>query len=279
MTGVQTCALPIYAGDAGPRCDPAKPFGTPQLVAGVNSGSYDSTFTPVPGELVAYFYSMRAGTYDLFIATRPDLASAWSVSPITDLNTASTDKEPAPLADNSGLAFASNRPPADAGGDLYFATNDGTTYTLVGPISNLNTTMIDYHPYFQPGTSTLWFASNRTGLLAIYTSTYQGGGSFSAPVQMSDLDVAGYDTEVAIPSPDGLVMYFRSNRPGSLGGIDIWVATRASTSMPWGNARPVDEINSTVLDTPNWISGDLCTIYLSSSRTDASDIFVATRSP
>jgi len=248
-------------------------------VAGVNSGSYDSTFTPLPDERTPYFYSMVTGMYDLYIATRPDLASAWTIAPLTDLNTASIDKEPAPLSDGSGLAFSSNRPPADAGGDLYFATYDGSTYSLFGAISNLNSTMIDYHPYFQIGTNSFWFASNRTGQLAIYTSTYQGGGSFSAPVQMTDLDVPGYDTEVAIPSPDGLVMYFRSNRPGSLGGIDIWVATRTSTAMPWGNARPVDEINSTALDTPNWISPDLCRIYLSSSRTDASDIFVATRSP
>jgi len=37
-----------------------------------------------------------------------------------------------------------------------------------------------------------------------------------------------------IQSPDGLSFFMATNRPGGLGGIDIWVATRASTDDPWG---------------------------------------------
>jgi hypothetical protein len=37
-----------------------------------------------------------------------------------------------------------------------------------------------------------------------------------------------------IQSPDGLSLYLASNRPGGRGGLDIWVATRASTGAAWG---------------------------------------------
>lgn len=37
-----------------------------------------------------------------------------------------------------------------------------------------------------------------------------------------------------IQAPDGLSLYMASNRPGGLGGLDIWVAHRASTDAPWG---------------------------------------------
>jgi hypothetical protein len=37
-----------------------------------------------------------------------------------------------------------------------------------------------------------------------------------------------------IQSPDGLSLYMASNRPGGLGGIDIWVAHRASTDVGFG---------------------------------------------
>ena len=37
-----------------------------------------------------------------------------------------------------------------------------------------------------------------------------------------------------IQSPDRLSLYMASNRPGGKGGLDIWVATRASVSDPWG---------------------------------------------
>jgi hypothetical protein len=37
-----------------------------------------------------------------------------------------------------------------------------------------------------------------------------------------------------IQSPDGLSLYMASNRPGGKGGLDIWMASRSSTSAPWG---------------------------------------------
>jgi WD40-like Beta Propeller Repeat len=37
-----------------------------------------------------------------------------------------------------------------------------------------------------------------------------------------------------IPSPDGRSLYLASNRPGGLGGLDIWVARRASRNGPFG---------------------------------------------
>jgi hypothetical protein len=37
-----------------------------------------------------------------------------------------------------------------------------------------------------------------------------------------------------IESPDGLSLFIASNRGGGQGGLDIWVATRASTDAPWG---------------------------------------------
>ncbi len=35
-------------------------------------------------------------------------------------------------------------------------------------------------------------------------------------------------------SRDGLLLYMASNRPGGMGGLDIWVSSRESTNDPWG---------------------------------------------
>ena len=52
-----------------------------------------------------------------------------------------------------------------------------------------------------------------------------------------------------IQSPDGLSLYMASNRPGGKGGLDIWVATRTSTSSPWGAPQNLGEpVNSTADD-------------------------------
>jgi WD40-like Beta Propeller Repeat len=62
-----------------------------------------------------------------------------------------------------------------------------------------------------------------------------------APAQKID-EIAGNSADVnttsldgcPIQSPDGLNLYVASNRPGGRGGLDIWVATRPTTSAPWG---------------------------------------------
>ena len=52
-----------------------------------------------------------------------------------------------------------------------------------------------------------------------------------------------------IQSPDGLSLYMASNRPGGKGGLDMWVATRASTGDPWGAPENLPEpINSAADD-------------------------------
>ena len=52
-----------------------------------------------------------------------------------------------------------------------------------------------------------------------------------------------------IQSPDGLSLYMASNRPGGKGGLDIWMASRASVSAPWGAPQNLGEpVNSAADD-------------------------------
>ena len=66
-------------------------------------------------------------------------------------------------------------------------------------------------------------------------------------------EIGGNSTELNTPSidgcpiqsPDGRSLYMASTRPGGLGGIDIWVAHRASTDDPWGTPENLGEpVNS-----------------------------------
>jgi hypothetical protein len=57
-----------------------------------------------------------------------------------------------------------------------------------------------------------------------------------------------------IQSPDGLSLYMASTRTGGQGGIDIWVAHRASTDSPWGAPEnlpaPVNSASDDFCPTP-----------------------------
>lgn len=66
---------------------------------------------------------------------------------------------------------------------------------------------------------------------------------WSAPASIETLP--GSSTAINTPavdgcamiSPDGLELYLTSNRPGGLGGTDIWVARRASTDVGFGTPQ------------------------------------------
>ncbi|MEO7675000.1 MAG: hypothetical protein ABIU09_13090 [Pyrinomonadaceae bacterium] len=56
---------------------------------------------------------------------------------------------------------------------------------------------------------------------------------FTTPGASSDFNTA-YNDGCPIQAPDGLSFYMASNRPGGLGGQDIWVARRENYGDPWG---------------------------------------------
>ena len=103
------------------------------------------------------------------------------------------------------------------------------------------------------------------------------------PVNAGPAVNSGFQENYPTISPDGLAMYFDSNRPGGFGEIDFWVSRRATPSSPWGpavNLGPV--INSSGMEkglvtfTPDGL-----TMYFSSTREGGFgnlDIYVSHRS-
>jgi len=82
-------------------------------------------------------------------------------------------------------------------------------------------------------------------------------------------------------STDGKMFFMASNRPGGLGGIDIWVATRQSVDDPWGEPVNVGApVNSPSNDFCPTIARDGHTFYFVSNRPGGcggDDIYVTRR--
>ena len=82
-------------------------------------------------------------------------------------------------------------------------------------------------------------------------------------------------------SADGLTLYFDSQRPGGLGGWDIWVTTRESIDDNWSEPVPLPEpVNSPYADAGPSISPDGSSIYFASDRPGgygSFDIYVTRR--
>ena len=123
-----------------------------------------------------------------------------------------------------------------------------------------------------------------TGCLAIAAPALAKFGPWGAPVSAQEGSFPKLNTEFVegcpIMSPDGLKLYFASNRPGGLGGLDIWVAKRRSTSEGWHNPMNLGApINSAADDfCPTPTSGKR--LFFVSKRDEPNgDIYMSTKGP
>lgn len=107
------------------RTSASAAFGAPtpmvELTAGGTAEDYGAVITD--DQLVIMWGSERAGSWDLFMATRTSVAQGFGVpTPLSELNTASAEWPTWLSSDGCQLMFASNRPGGEGAYDLYFAS-------------------------------------------------------------------------------------------------------------------------------------------------------------
>jgi hypothetical protein len=268
------------AVDAGP-CT-WSPWGTPQPIMELNSGTLDSRPRLSPDETMLYFYSTRpggAGNRDIYVATRESVTDPFG-TPVNleELNSTVSDRDPAPTADGLQIFFASTR----AGGnhDLYAASRSDTSQPFSTPerLVALSSASHDYFVSLSPDGLTLYFASARSGGAGgsdVWYSTRPNlSAAFTVVQNLSSINTAAGEYTVLV-SADELEMYVASNRV--INDIDVWVATREDTASPFGELTRITELGAPGEDHPGWISLDKRRLYFSSQRLGASQLFVTTR--
>lgn len=256
-----------------------------------------------------YMASNRSGGrggIDIWVSTREKTDDPWG-EPINvgaPVNSAANDFCPTIGRDGHTFFFVSNRAVDGAcGGDDIYVTrlNDEGTFDEpqnLGCSVNSAGNEAGPFPLTEPGSGpVLYFSSNRaggfstespgalTGDADIYRSEWVAGGYAQAAL------VPGVNTAANEIQPnlqrDGVEMYFGSNRPGvpgvsgTLGGSDIFVATRASAHDAWRTAINLGPgVNSAAGDdTRPSLSWDGLTLFFGSTRPGegASDIYFTTR--
>lgn len=269
------------------------------LGATVNSPSDDAGSFISRDGLSFYFNSRRAGgvcgpdssDIDIYVSQRGSVDEPWgapqNLGPT--INSCSDDQTSTLSPDGHRLYFASSRPGGFGGLDLYVSRrrNELNDFGWGPPVNlgaGVNTDLLELGPApfedDETGVITLYFTRGPAiGTRDIYASTLETDGSFGPATLVAELSSPSDDARPALRR-DGLEIFFDSNRPGSLGALDIWVSTRASTSDPWSSPGNVTAVNSTALDARPALSFDGTTLYLHSGRVGGSggnDIYVSTR--
>ncbi len=179
------------------------------------------------------------------------------------------------------LALVVGLPASVANADFTFGEP-----TNLGP--TINSPHSDHSGSFSSDGLEMYFDSNRSGgswdTYDIYVSTRATtDDAWGTPVKLgppvNSSTVDGYP----IISTDGLSLYFTSlNRAGGYGSLDIWVATRATVSDPWGEPTNLGpKVNGPQDDCVTSISCDGLVLYFYSRNRPGGyggyDIWVSTR--
>lgn len=208
---------------------------------------------------------------DLFLASRTSMAEPWTlVRRVDELNSASLDGRLSLAADGYAV-FLSNRPPSMMM-DIW-STMRGSDGVFAPPTQTevvaLNTANNDQNPDLSPDGITLWYS--RAGGM-IHRSTRPPGGSFAAATVVTELQVLFNAVDPTV-SPDQLVAVFSASQTGIL---DLWYATRATVTDPFGNQMPVPEINTALTEVDGDLAANGCELYFSRGL---DEMWVATLTP
>ena len=263
----------------------------------INSTASDQQPAISKNGLSLYFTSNRTGGlggFDMQVSQRASVDDPWG-SPVNlgpTLNTAFNEGNPAFSRDEHFMFFQSDRPGGFGAIDLWVSRREHThdDFGWEPPVNlgaGVNTAAGDQAPsYFEndeAGLPQLYFASNRAGGLGnldIYLSAQAADGSFGPAALVTELSSSGLDTDPSIRH-DGREIFFHSNRAGTTGGQDLWVATRESALDAW--STPVNlgnTINTTFSEQNAYLSSDRLTLVFTSDRPGGfggTDLYVSTR--
>jgi len=142
-------------------------------------------------------------------------------------------------------------------------------------ITELDTMAAEQHARLSPDELDVTFQRTvvDAGWDLFHASRASATSTFAGVAPITELDTP-YDESDLTESPDGLRAYFASDRPGGLGGYDIWQASRDAAAAPFELIAPVGNVSSTSTDHDSYyVPGAL---YLVSDRgTGGDDIYRA----
>jgi len=275
--------VPMIDAPAGPRCDPAKPFGAPTVLANVNTTSGESQPFLTQDELQLWFSSNRPGSQgdDIYMATRATKdADFGQPMTVAGVNTAGNDTRPTLTADGLNI-YIQYLASSTATYQISSATRSSTSTAFGGAsvVAALNTTSFNDAPFVMPDHSAIYFLTGRDGgsTAHVYRSV-RSNGVWQTPAAASGADLNTYNNDYPTVLADDKTMYFLSGaaRPGGVAGTDNFKTTRASAVQAFGTSTNVAETNTTEGYFIYYVTNDDCIAYLAGPNgANGEDIFVA----
>jgi WD40 repeat protein len=251
----------------------------PGSSANLNTPAVDGCASLSPDGMTIAFTSNRTGNFDIYLATRRNRSVGFG-NPVplpAPINTAANDACPTLTSD--ALYYSSDRD--DPAYDLYVSQRLGAGWS--GPRRlgrNINAPGVleeSAAPYFIGGHEILLFSiRNPDGSGGKIYQSIDGGRK---TLVQGGINSASSDNRPSITA-DAKTIYFDSDRTGTLGGSDLYFATRRTPFGAFGPATHMTAQSSPGFDARPFVSMDGTMLTYSSSRagstSPAPDIWFST---
>jgi Tol biopolymer transport system component len=246
---------------------------TPKLFApgiiSTNLNEQNVAFDPEGRELF-FMLVLPSNQYVTFMSIEEN--SCWTDPVISNMYTQFNGGEFSISPDGQKLLFTSTKTEDGqdkSDSDIWCSVKKGDTWGTPTPIgSPINSNNMEGYPTMSSD-GTLYFLSNRAdtrGGFDLYCSRYING-KFSEPENLGDnVNSASNEFNPCIASNGDYLIFNSPDRPGGIGGHDLWITFKQSDGT-WSMAINMgSEINSPANDATPSISADGKYLFFSSRR-------------
>ena len=227
---------------------------TLEMVSELNEGPYNDD-PALRGDELEIVWTRVNGECDTWTARRSSRSEPWTAPAVTSISMPGLC-EATPLLSHDGLT-------------LWFGaystileTKRSTLTSPWGPTTQLpiGGGNITTAPTITADERLMFFVSDRLGDEDLFVTTRAlVTDPWSTPSPVSELNRVGLLDRSPHVSGDGNSLWFVSDRNGS--SHDIYVATRAWRTEPFGAPVPIDAINTAAVEDDPWVSDDGTRIY------------------
>jgi hypothetical protein len=163
-----------------------------------------------------------------------------------------------------------------AQGDAREPTCAASTFTTSAPVNDLNSAASEVYLRMATDELTAYFARQEPDEILYVATRPSATAPFSTPIKLVITGNGTLETTSPSVTADGLTMYFTSNRTGTLGGRDIYRATRSVTTTNFGSITQLTALSTASAENDAYVLPDHSALYFSSNRSGTSRIYRAT---
>ncbi len=238
------------------------------------------------GHMLYFIRGMPGQNADIYHSLRQ--TDGWTEpQPVESVNTDHDELGPRPLANDQYLAFYSNRPGGIGGYDIYLAPRKGERFGRAHHLPEpINSRYDDYSPTLSADGRQMIFASNRPTLngdgteaqgentpgdynlyIADVASDPDNSGQWVVGQVrlMPAINTAANEGPCALDTTANL-LYFASDRPGGLGGFDLYCAQLDATGAITQLTNLGPSINTAAHETDPQLTRNGFELFFSSNR-------------